>query len=93
MLLGSHAFVDSFLAKHTSCYLCAIFFFSDLLISKFAFIDSSSYILKLDSPLGSQLKLDICLVAASLVSRSPHIWVAFSRIVAYGALVCHRFIE
>ena len=85
------------LAKCMSCYLCAFFFFfffcSDLLMSKFAFIDSSSYILELGSPLGSRLKLDIYYVATSLVSRSPHIWAAFSRIAAHGALVCHHFIE
>ena len=53
MLIGYHAFANRFwLSAHLA--ICAPFF-SILLTGIFGFIDSSSYILKLGSPLGSRL--------------------------------------
>ena len=89
MLLGCHAFTDRFWLS-ARLIVCAPFF-SALLTGIFAFTDINTYILKLGSPLGILLILDMYYVVTSLVSRSPHTWAVFSHIAGHGALVCHPF--
>ena len=57
MLLGCHAFVNRFWPS-TRLAGYALFF-NAILTGRFGFANSSSYILKLGSPLGSQLILNM----------------------------------